>query len=608
MSSSDRTQFVSHYLMSLLERTRQEKGSLKIGFDWVMYNLAVAKDWTPIRLPFIRQSSGESPKAKVEPEHGIDMSFLLPDRQSLAILVLKDEPLTYSSWTTHKFDSDIRMAASPDLSNPDLSQVLKVQVVLAYNKDEDQAGVQAFNNLTTSLGSRIQDRIALEFDRWNLTKITEMVEQWLMTPDLLPQKLAGILHYLCKQIGSFEYESTEWASHLAPNWKHFLESVLAGNLDERKIRLIPVALFILHEFRKNSRNAEAGWISLIESAMLSLWEKSLKVEKRELKGLIEDLWVSLYLAQLKQYVDRNRAVFTAEHGFQHGKFPAFGLSAIADANVAYWHLGRLGILTLGTLELMDPYAEDGKKQMSNIAQTWAKLLAECLVKNPAASRPTVDLHHIELFLVWYMLWVSGNMSAIYSWLSNLESRLLVRKTGFAKLPFIESRNRMDLVAEYAAQNDKPQDFSDKSSYLLLMILELCFSLPSNERDELVFRYVRRIIKGIGDDGKKFDQQQVDLVGWSPPGNWFERILGESVTDGTAITLTAFDSDTISKENCVRAIEDHVTRSRERFPFSLPDDLPKAALVLACIRHRSPLPSEFWRCVVFPRKTYSTTSK
>ena len=175
------------------------------------------------------------------------------------------------------------------------------------------------------------------------------------------------------------------------------------------------------------------------------------------------------------------------------------------------------------------------------------------------------------------------------------------------LPFIESRNRLDLVLEQAATNTKPPDYSDSSSYLLLMILELCFSLPNTQRDELIYRYVRRLIKGIGDDGKQMNQQPLDLVGWAPPDNWLQRILGEGVVDGTGITLTTFDSEAISRESAVRAIEDHVTRSRERFPFSLPDDLPKAALVLASIRHRSPLPSEFWRSAVFPKQTNPSPS-
>ncbi|ULA70126.1 MAG: hypothetical protein LZF62_480327 [Nitrospira sp.] len=594
--------------MSLLERTRQEKGSLKIGFDWVMFNLAIARDWTPVRLPFIRQSEGGAPKTKPEAEYGIDMSFLLPNKDTLVILVLKDEALTYSNWTGHNFDSDIRMAAFPDLSRPELAQVKLVQIILAYNKDEDDAGVKAYTNLINGLGYEFANNITREFHRWNLTKITGLVEEHLMTPDLLPQNLSGLLHYICSQISDFEYESSEWANQLAPNWAHFLDVALSEPLDERKIRLVPVALFILHRFKKNSRSAEAGWITLIETAMLMFWKRFATTQKPQLKQLIEALWITLYLGQLEQYFVRNHAIFTVEHGFQHSKDSAFALSAIADAVVAFWYIGRLGIYTLGSLELLDATSKEHQEIRTQLATRSAEVLQECLQKNPAALRPLIDLHHIELFLAWYMLWVSGQMDACYLWLSALEGRLLVRKAGNLSLPFIESRNRLDLVVEHAATNVRPPDYSDRSSYLLLMILELCFSLPTTQRDELIYRYVQRLIKGIGDDGKHLEQQSIDLVGWAPPRNWINRIFGESVSDGTGITLTAFDSDTISTENSVRAIQEHVARSRVKFPFSIPDDLPKAALVLACIRHRSPLPSEFWRSAVFPVETNSTASK
>ncbi len=588
--------------MSLLERTRQEKGLLKIGFDWVMFNLAIVRDWTPVRLPFIRHPGEKHPKTKPEAEYGIDMSFLLPGKDTLVILVLKDEPLTYSNWTKHNFDSDIRMAAFPDLSQPEFAQVKHVQIILAYNKDEDATGVQAYTNLINGLGSQIAHNVVRDFDRWNLTRITELVEEHLVTPDLLPQNLSGLLHYICSQISDFEYESTEWANQLAPNWTHFLEVALSEPLDERKIQLIPVALFILHRFKKNSRSAEAGWISLIESAMLALWKRFPTLKKPQLRQLIEVQWISLYLEQLEQYFVRNQAFFTVKHGFQHSKDSAFALSAIADAVVAFWHIGRLGIYTLGSLELLDPTSKAHQEIRTQLATRSAKMLQECLQKNPAALRPLIDLHHIELFLVWYVLLVSGQTDVCYLWLSELEGRLLVRRAGNLSLPFIESRNRLDLVVERAATNTKPPDYSDSSSYLILMILELCFSLPSTQRDELIHRYVRRLIKGIGDDGKQMNQQTIDLVGWAPPDNWLQRILEECVVDGTGITLTAFDTDTVSRESAVKAIEEHVARSRERFPFSVPNDLPKAALVLACIRHHSPLPSEFWRSAVFPTPT------
>jgi hypothetical protein len=207
-----------------------------------------------------------------------------------------------------------------------------------------------------------------------------------------------------------------------------------------------------------------------------------------------------------------------------------------------------------------------------------------------------------------MLWTCGKTEDCYQWLTELENRLLVRKYGLPHIPFIESRSRMDLVAEYAAKKTKPPDYSDRSSYLLLMILELCFSLPTQERNELIFRYVRRLVRGIGDNGETLRGNEIDLVGWAPPAKWAERVLGETVTDGTAITLMDFDSAMLSESSCVRAVEEHVTKSREKFPFKIPDDIPKAALVLGCIRHRSPLPSEFWRSVIFPLEAKPATSE
>lgn len=583
-----------------------EKGSLKIGFDWVMYNLAIARDWIPMRLPFIRQSEGGVAKTKPEAEYGIDMSFLLPGKDTLVILVLKDETLTYSNWTGHNFDSDIRMAAFPDLSRLEFEQVKLVQVILAYNKDEDEAGVQAYTNLVKGLGSKLAQDITREFHRWNLTKITELVEEHLMTSDLLPQNLSGLLHYICSQIADFEYESSAWADQLAPNWKHFLEVALSEPLDERKVRLVPVALFILHRFRKNSRSAEAGWISLIETAMLMFWKRRAAIQKPQLKRLVERLWVSLYLHQLEQYFIRNQAILTVDHGFQHGGTPAFALSAIADAHIAFWHIGRLGILTLGSIEVLDHTKQ--QDLITQIIKRSVDLLVECLHKNPATHRPLIDLHHIELFLVWYVLEISGRQEECYSWLTELEGRLLVRRMGHAHLPFIESRSKMDLVAEYAATNVRPPDYSDNSSYLLLMILELCFSLPSQYRVELINRYVRRLVRRIGDDGRQMGgAQRLDLIGWAPPANWIERIFEETVTDGTAITIRALDADNLSEADCVNAVQEHVTRSREKFPFQIPDDVPMAALILACIRHRCPLPSEMWRSTIFPAESASAVS-
>ena len=75
------TSFLTYYIRSLAERTRVEKGGTKYGFDWIIYNLALAKDLIPYRLPFFRSGPTEVSKSKTEAEFGIDSSFVSRDRK-----------------------------------------------------------------------------------------------------------------------------------------------------------------------------------------------------------------------------------------------------------------------------------------------------------------------------------------------------------------------------------------------------------------------------------------------------------------------------------------------------------------------------------------------
>ncbi|MCE2433367.1 MAG: hypothetical protein J4F29_10665 [Candidatus Latescibacteria bacterium] len=46
------------------------------------------------------------------------------------------------------------------------------------------------------------------------------------------------------------------------------------------------------------------------------------------------------------------------------------------------------------------------------------------------------------------------------------------------------------------------------------------------------------------------------------------------------------------------IRDFVEQCREKFPPKAFIEVPRAALILACIKHQSPLPPKFWRGIIF----------
>lgn len=599
-NNSIKKTFLIDYIYSLSERTQVRRDRSVYGIDWVIYNLYLSKGFTPIRLPFFRNPQRKTPKIKTETEFGIDLAFLSRNKKELIIFVLKDEELNNKNWTRERFHDDLVKASSPDLSLNELSHLECVYIVLCYNKDDNDDGVRLYQRFVDNQPINIQKNITVQYERWNLTKLVDEVEHELFNPSLLPQNLASLLTYITGQFSDFKYGTKEWVDQLLPNFKNFLKLALDEPLDERKLKLVPVVLYILKKYKNSHPSSDTGWIDLVEWAMLYLWDTAIKSKKDEYINIVFNLWVKLYLSEILFYLGKNEKVFYTEHSFSSVRGIA-NLSGINDAYLAYWNIARLGICTLGIIEAVDHFKEEGKEYVVKILSYNADLLISCFKANPSIFRPLIDLNHIELFLIWLILYNIGDKEQIYEWLGELENRLLTRRVGHSNIPFIESRNRLDLVAEYAATNERPDNFTESSSYLLLMLMELCFSLDDNERDELLDRYLTRVVLGKGSDGEKLVKSEVELMGWMPSKNWHERILVEKVTDGVAITTNNFIELTEDDKPLSEKIREFVQSSRDKFPFKFPSGIPLSLLILACLKNKSPLPAEFWRRMIFPIK-------
>lgn len=617
--------FLINYILSLKERTRNEpqkkktkdkvekgyKTTLQMGFDWIIYNIALASNWVPVSLPFFRSIDQKEFVTKTGAQFGIDMAFL--NNNELIIFVLKDERLNNTNWTKHNFDKDIRMASAPDLSSFKRNEVKSIRIILAYNKDEDDTGIKLFDNLINSFPSKIQNEITIGFERWNLTKIVDEISFSLITPDLLPQHLSGILGYICSQVKEFNYGSMEWQNILIPNWKNFLSILLSEDIDDKRLRLIPVCLFIIDNYLPKDRpSSYTGWIDLIEWAMLAVWSKVDSIKDISLKQIIYvDLWNSFYLTELEKYLLTNQELFYTEHGIT-SKGGVGNLSPLNDAYLAFWLVGRIGILHFGFQEIIPTEERQSNELVNRLASRSFEWIKNILNNNPAAYRPLVDLNHIELFIIWMIIYQVDNKNFLKEWLSELEPRLIVRRLGHHKIPFIEGRNRYDLIAEYASTystlQKKPDEFVDTSSYLLLMLLEIMFSLDENDRDEMLNKYFKHIIFGKGDDNKPLSDPdyQIDLYSWIPPDDWTKRIYKEKVVDGIAVPTLNF-VDTGEEKLCSK-INTFIKQSVKKYPTKLTFENPLASYILACIKNESPLPPVFWRGSIFPELYTNKTEK
>ena len=599
MSPDVKTSFLTYYIQSLAERTRVEKTGTKIGFDWIIYNLALADDLTPYRLPFFRGGPNETSKTKTEPEAGIDCSFISPDRKTLTIFVLKDEALCNAKWIANDFDRDLRMAAHADLTPVEFKDIHEVRIVLAYNKDEDQQGIRHFDSQARALGTKIGDNVKLSFERWNLTTLTEKVSAQLLTPSLLPQKFFSLFNYICSQFGDFTHGSDKWTEQLIPNWRRFLHDLLNENADERSVRLIPVALIILREHGGDNLSVETGWIDLAEWAMLSAWEVHQSTENKSVKKAIIQMWFNFYMTELERYYQNHNAELAVEHGLATHRGGNY-LDAIITAVISHWHIARLGIL--GSMYSEWPILNENEKKVKTEAvRRITNWLVSLLNANPGANRPLLDINHIELFLIWRMFWLLQRTNDIYGWLISLRSCLLVRRAGTIPIPFIEGRNSLDLVFEYVATGQKPPEFCDQSSLLVLFLLELCFSLPPTQRNELVTFFYRELALGQDSFGEQMkDCKPLDLMGWGPPQDWGRKVLVKTLADeGESQTIEMLDLRSgIDGAGISAHIESFVRQSRAARKFEFPEGLPVSVVILACLKYRSPLPPEIWRLSIF----------
>ena len=506
--------YITNYLLSLSERSyRTNKGDYQIGFDWIIYQYGLSQKWQPIRYPFHIECKGQVITHKTEAEFGIDFSFYDKKSRLVIVFLLKADKLTYNNWTQKDFDSDLRRAINPDLENIEINfeKIEKYKIITVYNKNDDKKGIECYENFIKSAPKKIYDKIDLEFVRWNIDRLVQEVTENLLSADILPNNLSGLFSYISLQVSDFEYGTKEWENQLIPNWKNFLNQIFTKSIDERKLNLVPFSLIILKNELRNYPSSIIGWYDLIEYAVLKLWDLFPSLNKK-LQKIVVLIWRDFYINELVLYFKTYNELLTTPYGI-NCKTPFMSLNAISTSYTTYWHLGRLGILYLNMLYILD------EKQKNKVLEYFSNYMEKIIENNTSCYYPLLDINHIELYLIFIVYLLSNKKEKLYNFFIELGNFLCVRKMQKTRIPFIESRNRLDLVAEFVATNEKPIEWSSKSSYLLTMLLEMFTVFDKEKADELIKYYFDEIIYA-----NENDREKIDLVSWYPDKTWQDNIF------------------------------------------------------------------------------------
>ncbi|MES2437980.1 MAG: hypothetical protein V4584_02870 [Verrucomicrobiota bacterium] len=598
MSPEITTTFLTGYLHGLREETRDEKSGPKYGFDHVILKLAEADDLIPLRLAFHRGGRNKAPKPKKEHEYGEDLKVINRDGKKLTIFVLKDEALTYKNWLAAGFEKDVRLAASQDLTTPEMRSVTEVRIVVAYNKEDEARGVEAYERLAKSLGTTVGNSAKLIFERWNLTTITDKVKEKLIgSPALLPEQFFRSFSYICWQVEDFSHGSEQWREVLIPDWREFLGVVLRDGAGEKEARLISMALVILHAHGKKEPSWETGWIEMMEWAVLALWSAVRKSNTKSMAGEVFKIWMSFYLAELEAYYERNAVLLATEDSLTCG-FNGHFTEAISTHH-AYWHLARLGILGCSFLQ-MEQFMPDDKSGNKEAMRKGYNTVVDTLVKmmnaNSACRRPLLDIHHIELFLSWLLLAASNRGDEVLEIFHDIHERLIFRRIGHGGVRVIDQSNSWALLLEFMATNEPPSESFGKSSYLLQMIIEICVCKLGREGEALAWAFFQHLVLGQDDFGKSFEfPETVELQSWVPPSAWLDKVLAGPVgNEGICVTVQYSRLGTLDVNTFSPKVREFVETMRNTYPAESLEGIPYGAVVLACVMHDSPIPPEFWR--------------
>lgn len=596
-----RKSFLTYYLESLYERTRLEKTGAKWGLDWVIYNLGLLLYGKPVRLPFLRTADGEYSKSKNEAEFGVDLAFVNEDHQTLTIFVLKDEPLTNRTWTDHDFLRDLEMASRPNLGAEGLAEVKHVVIILAYNKDDEANGIEAYDRFVQASNPTLRNNISLRFERWNLSDLVEKTLGHMLTPALVPQRFFGQLSYLCAQAADFRHGSDPWEQQLVPAWKRFLQDVIGEEAGERGIALIPIALIIIRQHAANNSSVQTGIIDLTEWAAISLWRLAAESKDRRTKLKVMEFWVGFYIGELERFYNEQMPLLAAEQSIDQVAGASY-VGAVAASWIGYWHLGRLGLLSYSFSELLQTEGQEKQRDRQLALRKVASWIAQLANANVCIYRPMLDIQHIEIFLAVAAWGNAGRMREAASFFVPLTERLYLRRIGGADLPFLDGHNSLESVFEQVAAKSEDKVIVTDSSFFVLMLLELCCYHPPAERDDLLAHIHRRLVLGAYDVGEDNENRPIDLISWIPPRDWETKVLSGYVDDGDVVSVQPFAESRDAKGAEIYSGLQHLVSQMRSTPLlELKSGVPLGALMLASLRHRSPLPPDLWRESAFPRE-------
>jgi len=533
---------VEHYLAGLTER-----GEL----DVLLRNLLIADGYEVLK----RASRGEK-------EYGVDLAATRQegDGVHLYLFQVKRGDLDRTVWDVGP--NSVRASLNEALDEPYASFLklpgppVKRHLIVVFNGEVKEDARRQFDNFARE---QCRWRPDTEITFWNISTLVGRVEGVLIGEGLVPDVDTLLLKKTLAFADVPQYAFGELTTLL---------KALTGNVPSIKAapvrRLFATVRLLTRMVAEYARRGGAYRNAILASEITLLiladWCTEREVFRiRELSALyarqLED-----YLADLRAVRDRLEPALYLEHGLALG-----GMQEIVEYPLRTFEvLGWLALHVLVALHLGE----------TEEAERTCDLIALTINRNPAAARPLLDNHGIEIGLVALAFAYCERQGEAARYASHVLQNLQLRKQLGRPLP--ELYNNVGAVLEEAASGTRPVEFEDSSSTLIPLLLELLLW----DGDERALRSFAGAFKGV------------NLQTWYPPPDYAPAVFSQELRGGFAETGLEVPPE---REAFVALVRDRLVRFEQDLPVdAFSDRVSGIALFVASRYLRTPMFPSVWR--------------
>ena len=267
----------------------------------------------------------------------------------------------------------------------------------------------------------------LSFEEWNGDKLSDLIMEYLIKEELLPQDWQSLLRKALALLDEPEASLV-----------HFRRLVqeIVGNIDEKEelvvkaINRINLCLWILFSWCRESDNLESAYISS-EYCTLIAWEAVKKYKTKSIYRAYDSL-LSTYFVITDQYLDKCLIPFVDK---KHGISLAISSPSSIDVNLKLFSfLGMLSIRGQWVLhELSSSYRQyppiegdnNVQQELNSRLSTITRSIKLIIVNNPLLLSPYCDSQAIDIMLALHLLSQSSEHDEfVAEWLEELIQRTI----------------------------------------------------------------------------------------------------------------------------------------------------------------------------------------